>query len=410
MTPIWRRRRDVDVAETAVVDEPVATEEVVEEEIPPPPPPRIWPWLLTLLLLVLAGGIAYWLLTREEEKTTMPNVIGLTESQARARLAESELEPDVDRRLSRRERGVVFAQIPGAGTQLNEGQRVEILVSSGLVRVLVPEVVGEREGVAVRALRSAGFDVDVQRYFAGAPRGEVVEQDPAGGARAERGARVIVRVSRGRNLDPVPDVLGVSEDVAVRRLRNAGFTPRVFDVPSPDTRGTVVAQEPRGGVQAPPDARVRINVSTGEETGEPTERPAETNATVPNVVGLAQTPALRRLFGAGLDGLVRFERSDEPLGRVIAQRPAGEASAAQGSQVVLTVSAGQNPETLDVPDVTGQDEATARETLEAAGFRVDTIDDTTSDADPGTVLDQQPPPGTRAPRGATITLWLAAGG
>jgi serine/threonine-protein kinase len=410
VTPIFRRRRDADVADTAVVEEPVTTEEVVEEEIPPPPPPRIWPWLLALLLLVLAGGIAWWLLTREDEKTTMPNVIGLTESQARARLAESELEADVDRRLSRRERGRVFAQIPGAGTQLNEGQRVEILVSSGLVRVLVPEVVGEREGVAVRALRSAGFDVDVQRFFAGAPRGEVVEQDPAGGARAERGSRVIVRVSRGRNLAPVPDVLGLPEEQAVQRLRAAGFTPRVFDVPSPDPRGTVVAQEPRGGVQAPPDARVRINVSTGEQSGETTERPAGTNATVPNVVGLAQTPALQRLFDAGFDGLVRFQRSEQPLGRVIAQRPAGETSAPERSQVVVTVSSGRTPQNADVPDVTGQDEATARDTLEAAGFRVDTIDDTTSDADPGTVLDQQPPPGASAPRGATITLWIAAEG
>lgn len=411
MAPFWKRRRDADVAETAVIEEPAATEEVVEEEVPAgPPPPRIWPWLLALLLLVLAGALAWFLLTRDDEKTTMPNVIGLREAEARARLAEAELEADVDRRPSRRERGIVFGQVPGRGTQLNEGERVEILVSSGLIRVLVPEVVGEREGVAVRALRSAGFDVDVQRFFAGAPRGEVVEQDPAGGSRAERGSRVIVRVSRGRNLSPVPDVLGLMEDVAVRRLRDAGFAPRVFDVPSPDPRGTVVAQQPQGGEQAPPDSRVRINVSTGEQSGEPRERPAEAPVDVPDVVRLAQTPALRRLFQAGLEGSVRYQRSDQPLGRVIAQRPAGGTSAAQGTQVVLTVSAGQNPEAVEVPDVTGQDLESARETLDAAGFRVDTIEDRTSDADEGTVLDQQPAPGTRAPRGATITVWIAAEG
>jgi serine/threonine-protein kinase len=339
----------------------------------------------------------------------MPNVIGLTESQARARLAENELEPDVDRRPSRRERGIVFGQVPGRGTQLNEGERVEILVSSGVIRVLVPEVVGEREGVAVRALRSAGFEVDLQRFFAGAPRGEVVEQDPAGGARAERGSRVIVRVSRGRNLSPVPDVLGLSESEAIERLRAQGFSPRVFDVPSPDPRGTVVAQEPRGGVQAPPDARVRINVSTGEETGEPTERP-EAAVAVPNVVGLAQTPALRRLFDAELDGVVRYQRSNQPIGRVIAQRPAGGTTATRPAQVVVTVSAGANPENLSVPDVTGQDEESARSTLEAEGFRVETIEDTTTDAPDGIVLDQQPAAGASVPRGGTVTLWIAAGG
>lgn len=415
MARFWRRHRDVGVADTAVIEEPVATEEVVEEEIPPgPPPPRIWPWLLALLLLVIAGGVAWFLLTRDDEKTTMPNVIGLSESQARARIAEAELEADVDRRPSRRARGIVFAQVPGRGTQLEEGQRVEILVSSARIRVVVPEVVGEREGVAVRALRSAGFKVDVQRFFAGAPKGEVVEQDPAGGSRAERGATVIVRVSKGRNLSPVPDVLGLSESEAIDRLRAREFVPRVFDVPSPDPKGTVVAQEPRGGVQAPPDARVRINVSTGQQTGEPTERPEEpeqgSTVTVPNVVGLAQTPALRRLFEAQLDGIVRYQRSNQPIGRVIAQRPAGGTTARRPAQVVITVSAGQNPENLEVPDVTGQTEAEARSTLEAAGFRVDTIPDTTTDAPDGTVLDQQPRPGTTAPRGGTITLWIAAAG
>lgn len=338
MSPIWRRRTEAD-AETAVIGEPGATEEIIEEELPPgPPPPRIWPWLLALLLLVVGGGIAWWLLTREDDKTTMPNVIGLREAQARARIAESELEADVDRRASRRTRGIVFAQVPGAGTQLDEGERVEILVSSGLIRVVVPEVVGEREDPAVRALQSAGFEVDVQRVFAGAPRGEVVEQDPVGGSRAPRGSSVLVKVSRGRRTQP-PE-----------------------------------------------------------------------QATVPDVVGLAQTPALRRLRDAGLEGIVRYQSSDEPLSRVIAQRPAAGTRLPRGGEVVVTVSDGRATERVTVPDVVGTDEESARETLEAEGFRVEIIRVPTDDSAPGTVLDQQPAPDTRAPRGAVVTLYVAAAG
>lgn len=409
-----RRPDDPEFAETEIIEEPAATEEIIEEEIPAgPPPPRIWPWLLALLLLVIAGGIAWFLLTRED-KTTMPNVIGLTEQQARARIAEAELDADVDRRPSRRARGIVFAQVPGAGTQLAEGQRVEILVSSGRLRVAVPEVVGEREAAARRALESAGFAVRVQRVFAGAAKGEVVEQDPGGGSRAAQASTVLIKVSKGRNLARIPDVVGMPENEAVAILRERGFEPRIFDVPSGEPEGSVVAQEPPAGVRAPADARVRINVSTGQEAGETTERPEEpaegSAVTVPNVVGLAQTPALRRLFNAKLDPIVRYQRSNQPVGRVIAQRPAGGTSARRPAEVTVTVSAGPSPQLVAVPDVTGQDEATARSTLEAEGFRVETISDTTTDAPDGIVLDQQPAAGTEAPRGGVITLWIAAGG
>ena len=63
----------------------VEREEVVEET--PARPPRIWPWLLALLLLVLGGLLAYFLLLRDEEKTTMPRVVGITEAEAQARMA-----------------------------------------------------------------------------------------------------------------------------------------------------------------------------------------------------------------------------------------------------------------------------------------------------------------------------------
>jgi beta-lactam-binding protein with PASTA domain len=413
MTALWRRRPP---DEDTVVVEPdgVRREEIVEEEPAPPPPPRIWPWLLALLLLVLAGGIAWWLLTRDDGKTTMPRVVGLTEFEARARISDAELEADVDRRQSRRRAGIVFAQTPGAGTQLDEGERVEILVSSGFVRLPVPSVRDLKERDAVERIEQAGFKAQIKRVFAGAPKGDVIEQDPRGGERARRGSTVLLTVSKGRNLNTVPDLIGRTENEAVDLLRAREFEPRIFDVPSSEPRGTVVAQVPQGGEQAPPDSRVRINVSTGEETGEPQERPSEpapgSTATVPNVVGLGQTNALRRLFAAQLDGVVRYQRSSRPLGRVLAQRPAGGATATRPAQVILTISSGPAPELVDVPDVVGEDEAGAREALEAEGFVVETIRDRTTDAAEGIVLDQQPAAGTRAPSGGVITLWIAAPG
>jgi beta-lactam-binding protein with PASTA domain len=403
--PLRRRRVEDDVTETRVAQ--TADEEVVEEHVPPPPPPRIWPWLLLLLLLVVGGLVAYFLLTRSDDKTTMPNVIGLREDQARARLAEAQLEADVDRRPSRRPRGIVFAQVPGAGAQLDEGERVEILVSSQLARVPVPSVEDLSAAQARQRLEAAGFEVSVRRVFAGAPKGRVIEQDPRGGDRAPRGSTVELIVSKGRNLNRVPDVIGLSEQEAVEALRAREFDVRIFDVPSPDPTGTVVAQVPRGGVLAPPDARVRINVSGGEGTGAPSERRVE----VPSVIGLQQTAALRRLRAAGLEGEVRFGRSSQPRGRVLRQEPPAGSAVDQGSVVVITVSGGTAGAQVTVPDVVDQEESAAVQALEDEGFGVEVVRmQVESPEQDGLVLDQQPAGGTRAPRGALVTLFVGSAG
>ena len=385
-------------------------EEVVEEV--PPRRPRIWPWLLALLLLVVGGLIAYFLLTREDDKTTMPRVVGLTESAARIRLAEANVDAETIRRRSERQTGIVFAQAPGAGTQLDEGEDVRIFVSNGLVEVPVPSVRDLKEEEAVAKLKAAGFKTQVSRVFAGAPKGVVVEQEPRGGERAAKESTVVLTVSKGRNLKPVPDLVGQQEGEAVSKLRAAGFTARIFDVPSAEPQGVVVAQQPAGGEQAPPDSRVRLNISTGEETGQTTERPSTSTSTsptttgaarvtVPSVVGLAQTPALRRLHNTGLRGVVSYRTSDQPRGRVIEQRPRASGQLSRNAPVQLIVSSGTTAgEALDVPDVTGVSEDEARQTLEDAGFRVEVI--RTGDGD--TVEDQQPEFGVTSFRGAVVTL------
>ncbi len=396
--------------ETLIIDESGRTEVVEEEVVPPSRPPRIWPWLLALLLLVLAGLAAYWLLARDDEKTVVPKVVGLTEAQARTRLAEAELEMDVDRRPSNQKAGIVFAQSPGQGVQLNEGQTVEVLVSSGLTQVAVPNVIGLKEAEAVERLEAAKFEAKVERVFAAAPVGEVVDQQPQSGEQAATGSVITVKVSKGPNTKPVPDVIGLQEDEAIARLRDSGFEPRVFDVPAADPAGTVVAQEPQPGEPAPPDSSVRINVSTGEPTGETTERPGTTTptttgtaqVTVPRVVGLAQTPALRRLRAAGLRGIVAYRTSDQPRGRVIEQSPAAAARANRNAQVRIVVAIPQDAEQLEVPDVRDQDEDSARQTLEDLGFRVEII--RTGDGD--TVEDQQPAPGVTSASGMVVTLFV----
>jgi beta-lactam-binding protein with PASTA domain len=64
-----------------------------------------------------------------------------------------------------------------------------------------------------------------------------------------------------------------------------------------------------------------------------------------------------------------------------------------------------------VPDVVGLDQPAATQDLEDAGFIVDVIRVPVDDpAQDGLVTDQQPRSGTRAPRGAVVTIFVGSAG
>jgi serine/threonine-protein kinase len=98
------------------------------------------------------------------------------------------------------------------------------------------------------------------------------------------------------------------------------------------------------------------------------------------------------------------EEHDEtvPAGRVVSQNPSS-GTLFRGDTVQLVVSKG--PVMVEVPAVrgVGVDEATQR--LEAAGFKVQTVQ---SDVYVGLefVVQSDPPQGTMAPSGSTVTLFL----
>jgi serine/threonine-protein kinase len=161
---------------------------------------------------------------------------------------------------------------------------------------------------------------------------------------------------------------------------------------------------------------VRINVSQGAPTTTTTTTETTTTTTaaasakVPRVIGLSQTAAQRRLRAAGFRVRTAYVSSSKPSGTVVAQRPAPGTSLRRGTPVRINVSVGSNPQpTKAVPDVTGEDEATARSDLEAAGFQVSVIDEPTTDQnEDGIVIDEDPAAGTRVPAGSLVTIYVGS--
>jgi beta-lactam-binding protein with PASTA domain len=181
----------------------------------------------------------------------------------------------------------------------------------------------------------------------------------------------------------------------------------------------VVGQNPPAGKDVDKGSKVVLNVSTGTGPSTTTATTATTVTStttttstapvrVPRVVALAQTPALRRLNVLGLRPTVVYVRSSQPANRVVAQSPTAGSTLRRGTRVRVNVSTGPNPQPATaVPNVVGQDQATAAQTLRAAGFRVAVLNRPTSDqSKDGLVVEQQPKAGSSIPAGLQVTIFV----
>jgi beta-lactam-binding protein with PASTA domain len=405
------------------VDEETTGPPVVEEDeyIPPrrPPVPEIWPWLLLLLLLVVGGLLAAYFLTRDNDHkkgsasaVNVPAVVGLKQNEAVQRLDERGLVPRLISRASKFPVGTVFAQDPGAGTEVDRGSRVSLSVSAAEV-TRVPNVVGSTTAAAVARLKAAGLQSQVTSVPAKAAAGMVVSETPASGTSVAKGSTVSLKVSKGQAT--VPDVVGQPASSAKTALRAAGLVPAEFEVLGAEPKGTVTAQKPLPNQKVPRGSKVRINVSTGQQGGggittAGTTTTAAQTVKVPNVVGLQQAPAQRRLHAVGLGARINYIASQQPSGRVIAESPVAGATVKKGSTVRISVSLGPNATTAQVPDVVGQDQQAATTTLQDAGFQIQVIMVPPPDpSQSGIVIDEQPAGGTRAPQGSTVTIYVGSG-
>ena len=384
-----------------------------------PPVPEIWPWLLLFLLLVIGGLLAAYFLTRDHKhagSVAVPAVVGMKQDEAARRLDDRGLIPEITPKVSKFPSGTVFAQVPGGGTNVARHSRVTLSVSAVSV-VRVPDVVRTSTSAALARLQAAGLTGKVTTVPAQAAAGVVVAQSPAAGAKVAKDSTVSLQASKGPAT--VPDVRGQLAADAKGALRTAGLVPVEFHVPGTQPKGTVTAQKPLPNKQVPSGSKVRINVSTGSTGGggggagtttTSAPAPAPQKVTVPDVVGIQQSAAQRRLHDGGLRARVKYLPSSRPAGVVTGQNPGGGTKVKKGSTVVLSVSRGPNPSLTVVPDVAGKTQQAATTTLENAGFKVQVL--TVKPANPGQsgkVVDEQPAGSTSAPEGSTVTIYVGSG-
>ncbi len=142
------------------------------------------------------------------------------------------------------------------------------------------------------------------------------------------------------------------------------------------------------------------------------ETPAKQVA-VPDLVGMTEAGAANALEQAGLKvgKVVSVQTGEGPSGTVVAQDPAAGKEVAEGELVALTLSSGASPSppaTSDVPDVVGSTQAEAEQSLNAAGFAVVVVNES-SLTPAGEVVSQSPTGGVIAKPGSTVRITVSTG-
>jgi serine/threonine-protein kinase len=254
--------------------------------------------LLLLALIILAIIFVPKLFPTAAPQQSVPTITGLTRTAAVQALRSQQLKVGhvTKQPSSSVPKGRVVSQDPQAGKLVDQGSRVDFVLSSGKPSVVVPDVVGDNKALARQQIEAAGLKVSLKSRQSDQNKGDVISTTPSAGDRVPKGSRVTVVYSTGPR--KVPYVIGKTEAEAQRLITARGFEVSVVHDPTTKAqKGTVTQQSPAGGTPYNQGNTVTIVVSTYEKpsptptpTPTPTQSPSPTESPSPTPTSSSSLP------------------------------------------------------------------------------------------------------------------------
>jgi beta-lactam-binding protein with PASTA domain len=360
--------------EQVVIDEAGGTRVVTRDVRPPLPPdedPRRWNWLTPALVFILLAALgivlAAVLLSRDNNNhdntatQTGPNTVTTT----------------------------VRNNTPPPAAN---------------VSIQVPSVVGRSRADAEAALNRAGLAIVVATVPGPAPPGRVLAQNPRAGGTLKSGGRVRINVSDG---------LGTAAGAGASQTPTTGTAttaPATTEAAPTTTAAAPTTTAANSGSQTPTTTPSQTTTpSSSGQPSTPAPTPTPTPVSVPSLSGDVKS-SVQSLVGKGLLATINYVPSDQPLGTVVSQSPAGGATSKTGTHITLSVASGPGQKEQEtVPDASGQTIHDAVGTMNSAGLRLILVKKTVSDrSQAGKVVEQTPAPGAKAPKNAQILVYMGA--
>ncbi|ANN16396.1 serine/threonine protein kinase [Amycolatopsis orientalis] len=272
-----------------------------------------------------------------------------------------------------------------------------ILNDSAPTTSSVPKLAGMNQAAAGDALRSAKLTpAYTEEYSDTAAQHTVIRSDPAAGASVAPGTTVNVVLSKGRPI--VPDIqAGTSQQDAETAIKAAQLTPVQGEQEFSDVaKNKVIRVDPAPGSQLNIGGQVTIILSKGPEPLPP----------VPDVTGQSKDAAFAILQQAGFQPFQAGEEFSDQFaaGQVVRTDPKGGGKASNRRIGVFVSNA------VEVPNVTFKRMEEAIQILRQAGLEADREGRGNGNGHGGGnggfdfVLQQDPQPGTKVPKGTKVRL------
>ncbi len=331
-----------------------------------------WPWWLKALAacvpLAVAGVVLLLSLNRGEtvkndDFTTVPNVLTMDEVSARSMLEESELYMQVGGtvEVDFGDSGVVQELSPASGTYIRKYETVDVGLAVNET-VFMPYVEYRDIDSATALIEQAGLNAKIEYvdttdyaedtvFWQEYPEGEGLNKNQLVGIKAAVGSPA---EDTGETVD-IPDVTGMTVEQALAALREAGLYGVITaEEYGAEEFGTVLGSELEAK-SLNKNAVVPLRVSLGHEY-----------VRMPSLSLKSKSEAEAILEGLGLVVKYEYKQTNDYAEDLVLEQsvPVGT-KLAEGDEVTLTLS---RPDYGNVPDVTGRTQAEAAALIEQAGF------------------------------------------
>jgi serine/threonine-protein kinase len=252
----------------------VYDEEAYQYQTPPKSPVPI-----AILTSVITSVVVFFGLRLLEERglfpkskqagdaVEIPSLLGIRPDQARELLKGRDLLLTLgsEQEDSKFPAGTIASQTPLPGSQAPRGTSVQAVVSRGVGRQQVPNLVGLRPEDALRQLNAAGLQAGPQKTVASTtiPAGAVAQTEPPAGSPVQPQSSVSLVLSTGNPAKGVPKVTGMRVSRARKTLEDAGFAVGKIRYTVDEDRmgGLVLRQDPAENATAAPGSAVDLTVN-----------------------------------------------------------------------------------------------------------------------------------------------------
>lgn len=170
------------------------------------------------------------------------------------------------------EPGIVISQSPAAGRSMMvtpSGIEVDLTVNAGVSLTSVPDVLNTDYRDAMRNLRAAGFNVEIENAASDSyTKDYVIATSPVAGEQLSSGSTVYITVSAGPEIQYVsmPNLVGSTEDSAISRIESSNLSYGGSDrVVSDYEAGTVIDQSISSPESVAEHTKVYLTVSSGPQ-------------------------------------------------------------------------------------------------------------------------------------------------